>query len=151
MIVPLLPPRAAKSPMLLEVPLPDGMRLMVGAVGRLTTERPGNGGTRIWSYESREAAAAEAVALAQGMEVKHLAYNTGCSGAKVTLPPQKPPGRPARAASPARRPAVPFRLCMVASRPGAVFAPGRDAASTTVPHATCRMPSLPRPLILRIR
>ena len=35
------------------------MHLMVGAVGKLTTERPGNGGVRIWSYESRQAAAAE--------------------------------------------------------------------------------------------
>ncbi len=59
MIVPLLPPHAVKSPMLLEVPLPDGILLMVGAVGRLTSERPGNGGVRIWNYESREAAAAE--------------------------------------------------------------------------------------------
>ena len=59
MIVPLLPPHAVKSPMLLEVQLPDGILLMVGAVGTLTSERPGNGGVRIWSYESRQAAAAE--------------------------------------------------------------------------------------------
>ncbi len=59
MILPLLPPPAVKSPMLLEVELPDGILLMVGAVGTLTSERPGNGGVRIWSYESRQAAAAE--------------------------------------------------------------------------------------------
>ena len=112
MIVPLLPPRAAKSPMLLTTQLPDGIQLMVGAVGRLTSDRPGNGGVRIWSYNSRQAAAAEvqskprnalsvlpltawpqAIALAQGMEVKHLAYKTGCSGAKV---PPDIPCRPAQ-------------------------------------------------------
>jgi hypothetical protein len=59
MITPLLPQKSVKSPMLLEVPLQDGMRLFVGAVGRLTAQRPGNGGVRIWSYESRQAAAAE--------------------------------------------------------------------------------------------
>jgi len=83
MITPLLPKAMTDSPMLLETEFAPGMHLFIGATGRLSADRPGNGGFRIWKYDSKDDAAAEAVALAQGMEVKHMAYNTGCSGAKV--------------------------------------------------------------------
>jgi len=83
MITPLLPKESVEKPMLLETEFAPGMHLFIGATGQLSTERPGNGGFRIWKYDSKDDAAAEAVALAQGMEVKHMAYNTGCAGAKV--------------------------------------------------------------------
>ena len=83
MIQPLLPSDVSASPMLLKKEVSPGINLMIGATNRLSSARPGNGGFRIWKYGSVEAAAEEAVALAQGMEVKHMAYNTGCAGAKV--------------------------------------------------------------------
>ena len=83
MIQPLLPTEVAAQPMLLREEVLPGINLMIGAAGTLCPSKPGNGGFRIWNYSSPEAGAAEAVALAQGMEVKHLAYTTGCCGAKV--------------------------------------------------------------------
>jgi len=83
MIAPLLPSKVTESPMLLETEVAPGMHLLIGATSKLSAARPGNGGFRIWKYDNKEDAAAEAVALAQGMEVKHMVYNTGCAGAKV--------------------------------------------------------------------
>eukprot|EP00286_Rhodomonas_abbreviata_P017447 CAMPEP_0181342948 /NCGR_PEP_ID=MMETSP1101-20121128/31299_1 /TAXON_ID=46948 /ORGANISM="Rhodomonas abbreviata, Strain Caron Lab Isolate" /LENGTH=215 /DNA_ID=CAMNT_0023454493 /DNA_START=13 /DNA_END=657 /DNA_ORIENTATION=- len=84
MITPLLPKGLRKQhPMLLETEVAPGLTLMIGATGKLSAQKPGNGGFRIWNYANKQDAAAEAVALAQGMEIKHMAYNTGCSGAKV--------------------------------------------------------------------
>lgn len=83
MIAPLLPKDATKNPMVLETEVEPGMHLFIGATSKLSSDRPGNGGFRIWKYNNKDDAAAEAIALAQGMEVKHMVYNTGCSGAKV--------------------------------------------------------------------
>ena len=132
MIAPLLPKDVTKNPMVLETEVEPGMHLFIGATGKLSSERPGNGGFRIWKYNNKDDAAAEvlswkanhpfvpipihkslfriivlvakmmqcssetvltkfwravqAIALAQGMEVKHMVYNTGCAGAKVRIP-----------------------------------------------------------------
>lgn len=51
--------------------------------GSLTSDRPGNGGMRLWKYNNANAAENEADRLAKGMEVKHVSYNTGFSGAKL--------------------------------------------------------------------
>jgi leucine dehydrogenase len=83
MIAPLLPEEVIENPQILAKEVAPGVQLMIGATGELSKLRPGNGGFRIWKYPSESEAAAEAVALAQGMEVKHMAYNTGCAGAKV--------------------------------------------------------------------
>jgi len=84
MITPLLPNASAEACQVLRKTLPDlGVELMVGVAVPITNLRPGNGGFRIWNYNSGDDAASEAIALAQGMEVKHAAYNTGFAGAKV--------------------------------------------------------------------
>jgi len=83
LVAPLLPKSRSEAPHLLETEVGGGMKLMIGASARLSKNRPGNGGFRIWKYPTQKAAAAEAIGLAQGMEVKHLTYNTGYSGAKV--------------------------------------------------------------------
>jgi leucine dehydrogenase len=84
MITPLLPNTTQSSSQVLRKSLPDlGVELMVGVAVPITNARPGNGGFRIWNYDSGNDAASEAIALAQGMEVKHSAYNTGFAGAKV--------------------------------------------------------------------
>lgn len=57
----------------------------VGARRPLSLELPGNGGLRIWDYESSELAMREAMGLAEGMERKHAVYNTGFAGAKVVV------------------------------------------------------------------
>ena len=45
--------------MLLETEFAPGMHLFIGSTGKLSTERPGNGGFRIWKYDSKDDAAAE--------------------------------------------------------------------------------------------
>jgi len=57
----------------------------LGKARPLSPELPGNGGMRIWNYESSVKAQEAAVALSQGMEVKHRVYNTGFAGAKVVV------------------------------------------------------------------
>ena len=59
MITPLLPKESVEKPMLLETEFAPGMHLFIGATGQLSTERPGNGGFRIWKYDSKDDAAAE--------------------------------------------------------------------------------------------
>ena len=59
MITPLLPKASAEAPMLLETEFAPGMHLFIGATGELSADRPGNGGFRIWKYDSKEDAAAE--------------------------------------------------------------------------------------------
>ena len=59
MITPLLPKATVEKPMLLETEFAPGMHLFIGATGQLSTERPGNGGFRIWKYDSKDDAAAE--------------------------------------------------------------------------------------------
>jgi len=46
-------------PMLLETEFAPGMHLFIGATGKLSADRPGNGGFRIWKYDSNDDAAAE--------------------------------------------------------------------------------------------
>jgi glutamate dehydrogenase/leucine dehydrogenase len=50
-----------------------------------TTTRPGNGGLRVRSYASADAAEREATALCEAMTLKHAAYNTGFTGAKLVF------------------------------------------------------------------
>lgn len=57
----------------------------LGKARPLSADWPGNGGMRIWNYNSPVKAQEAAVALAQGMEVKHRVYNTGFAGAKVVV------------------------------------------------------------------
>lgn len=59
MITPLLPKASAEAPMLLETEFAPGMHLFIGATSELSADRPGNGGFRIWKYDSKEDAAAE--------------------------------------------------------------------------------------------
>ena len=59
MISPLLPPKSTEAPMLLETEFAPGMHLFIGATSKLSSERPGNGGFRIWKYNSKDEAAAE--------------------------------------------------------------------------------------------
>ena len=51
----------------------------------MSATKPGNGGLRIQRYESTDQAATEALALAQGMAVKHGMFNTGFSGTKMVV------------------------------------------------------------------
>ena len=46
---------------------------------------PGNGGLRVRSYDSADEAEAEAKALSDAMTLKHAAYNTGFTGAKLVF------------------------------------------------------------------
>ena len=48
--------------MLLETEFAPGMHLFIGATSKLSSERPGNGGFRIWKYNSKDEAAAEVCA-----------------------------------------------------------------------------------------
>ena len=57
--------------------------LVLSAAQQLSVERPGNGGMRLWEYNTEDAANTEAHGLAVGMEVKHTTFNTGFSGAKL--------------------------------------------------------------------
>ena len=63
MISPLLPKATTESPMLLETEFAPGMHLFIGATGKLSSDRPGNGGFRIWKYDSKADAAAEVLLL----------------------------------------------------------------------------------------
>eukprot|EP00944_MAST-04C_sp_MAST-4C-sp1_P012470 g12470.t1 len=51
----------------------------------MSATKPGNGGLRIQRYGSTDQAATEALALAQGMAVKHGMFNTGFSGTKMVV------------------------------------------------------------------
>ena len=76
----------AASPLVLEFPCEgSGATVYVGCDGLPCTERPGNGGCRVWDYASPEAAIAECIGLSRGMTAKHAAYNTGFSGAKLVV------------------------------------------------------------------
>jgi glutamate dehydrogenase/leucine dehydrogenase len=69
-----------------EVPVKqEGVKMFIANDGDLQTDRPGNGGMRLMSYESQEAAIEDAVRLAEGMTRKHAMYNTGFSGAKLVV------------------------------------------------------------------
>ncbi|PKZ41567.1 leucine dehydrogenase [Kytococcus schroeteri] len=52
---------------------------------RASAQLPGNGGTRWLQYPSTEAAAAEALVLAQCMTRKHSLYETGFCGTKLVI------------------------------------------------------------------
>ena len=57
--------------------LPNGLGVLhLGASQKLTKGCPGNGGLRLWQYESSEAAGEEAARLGKGMEVCRLAART---------------------------------------------------------------------------
>lgn len=58
-VAPLLPKAKSEAPEILKHDLGQDMTLMIGAASTLSAGRPGNGGFRIWQYESQEAAAAE--------------------------------------------------------------------------------------------
>ena len=50
-----------------------------------TSDWPGNGGLRVRSYDSMDEAEDEAKALCDAMTLKHAAYNTGFTGAKLVF------------------------------------------------------------------
>jgi leucine dehydrogenase len=78
---------APAQPLVLEVPLDQekvpGLELFVASDGMLDKSKPANGGLRLWTYDTKEAAVEEAARLASGMSLKHQMYNTGFSGGKL--------------------------------------------------------------------
>ena len=79
------------SPSVLEIPLEEkGVSLYVGVHAPVCSSRPGNGGLRLWSYESEEDAIDECRELSRGMSLKHNIYNTGFSGAKLVANAKEP-------------------------------------------------------------
>ncbi|KAG8461387.1 hypothetical protein KFE25_010574 [Diacronema lutheri] len=81
---------ALPSSSILEATLPNGLgTVFVGISGAATLDVPGNGGLRLWSYPSLDAARAEVRALADGMARKHAAYGTGFAGAKLVCAASK--------------------------------------------------------------
>ena len=75
------------SPSVLEIPIQDQQGLLkslyVGVHAPVSSQRPGNGGLRLWSYDTEEDAVAECAELSRGMSLKHSIYNTGFGGAKL--------------------------------------------------------------------
>lgn len=69
----------------LEFQSQEGTRLFIGNHGPLRTDRPGNGGMRLHSYDTHDEAVADCVRLAEGMTRKHSMYRTGFSGAKIVV------------------------------------------------------------------
>mmetsp|Transcript_14851 Transcript_14851/g.25137 ORF Transcript_14851/g.25137 Transcript_14851/m.25137 type:complete len:1221 (+) Transcript_14851:276-3938(+) len=59
--------------------------LYVGMNNYCTSVKPGNGGLRVRSYDTAEEAESEAQALCDAMTLKHAAYNTGFTGAKLVF------------------------------------------------------------------
>jgi len=59
--------------------------LYVGMNNWCTSAKPGNGGLRVRSYDTPEEAEKEAQALCDAMTLKHAAYNTGFTGAKLVF------------------------------------------------------------------
>jgi hypothetical protein len=86
MITPLLPKESVESPMLLETEFAPGMHLFIGATGKLSAERPGNGGFRIWKYESKDDAAAEVCECGVLAPVHVEMFSNGCGLALNGLP-----------------------------------------------------------------
>lgn len=69
----------------LEFDSQPGTRLYIANHGPLRTDRPGNGGMRLFSYKSQDDAVADCIRLAEGMTRKHSMYRTGFSGAKLVV------------------------------------------------------------------
>src|SRR6056297_2423093 len=69
----------------LEFQSQQGTRMFIGNHGPLRTDRPGNGGMRLHSYDTHDEAVADCVRLAEGMTRKHSMYRTGFSGAKIVV------------------------------------------------------------------
>ena len=65
-------------------------QLHLGASQPLSKQVPGNGGLRLWQYDSPEKASSEAARLGKGMELKHSTFGTGFAGAKVVCAAEKP-------------------------------------------------------------
>ena len=65
-------------------------QLHLGASQKLSKQMPGNGGLRLWQYDSSEDASSEAARLGKGMELKHSTFGTGFAGAKVVCEAEKP-------------------------------------------------------------
>lgn len=90
-ILPETPPHAdeievpGSETTVLEFQSQEGTRLFIGNHGPLRTDRPGNGGMRLHSYDSHHEAVADCVRLAEGMTRKHSMYRTGFSGAKIVV------------------------------------------------------------------
>lgn len=72
--------------------LPNGLGdLYLASAEPLSDATPGNGGLRLWHYDSDEKAKIEALGLGRGMAVKHDTYNTGFAGAKLICAASEPP------------------------------------------------------------
>uniref|UniRef100_A0A7S1BGW0 Glutamate/phenylalanine/leucine/valine/L-tryptophan dehydrogenase C-terminal domain-containing protein n=1 Tax=Corethron hystrix TaxID=216773 RepID=A0A7S1BGW0_9STRA len=72
----------------LEAPVEqEGVKLYIAidSASFQNKDRPGNGGIRLLSYQSKEHAIDDAVRLAKGMTRKHDMFRTGFSGAKVVI------------------------------------------------------------------
>ena len=63
----------------------EGVKLYIAVHGEFQSDKPGNGGMRLMSYENDELAISDAVRLAEGMTRKHAMYQTGFSGAKLVV------------------------------------------------------------------
>ena len=79
------PPGQPASPLVLSYPGPGGSTLYVGNDGPLDTDKPGNGGLRLMTYETEQDAIHECIKLTQGMSAKHGVFNTGFNGAKLVV------------------------------------------------------------------
>lgn len=90
-ILPGTPPHAdeieipGSATTVLEFQSQQGTRMFIGNHGPLRTDRPGNGGMRLHSYDTHNEAVADCVRLAEGMTRKHSMYRTGFSGAKIVV------------------------------------------------------------------
>lgn len=69
----------------LEFESQPGTRFYIANHGPLRTDKPGNGGMRLYTYKSQDDAVADCVRLAEGMTRKHSMYRTGFSGAKLVV------------------------------------------------------------------
>ena len=82
------------SPIVIQKRLPNhkDVSLYVGIHAPSDTDlsRPGNGGLRLWSYDTEEEAIDECRELSRGMALKHRIYNTGFSGAKLVANAKEP-------------------------------------------------------------
>lgn len=86
--------------------LPNDLGVLhVAASQPLSKETPGNGGLRLWQYDSLADAELEASRLGKGMEVKHSTFHTGFAGAKVVCAANKPPAEVHSPTGPGYKPA----------------------------------------------
>lgn len=85
---------SSEGQVILRRTLPNNLGILhVAASQPLSKETPGNGGLRLWQYDTLADAENEAARLGKGMEVKHSTFHTGFAGAKVVCAANKPPAQ----------------------------------------------------------